>query len=365
MKDFEMNKNQILNKIHSILLDHGQQTIRIMEVCGTHTQSISKSGIQHLLPENVKLLSGPGCPVCVTSEYYIDMAIQLLLKENTILATFGDMLKVGGSKSSLSAYGRNNIYTVYSPEDVIPLAKQNPGKMVIFLAVGFETTAPLIAATIKNVFESGLNNLLFLTSLKRMEPVLRLILNENKSTIDGFLLPGHVAAILGANAFRFVTDEFHIPAVVCGFETSDVVAGILLLLDQITGQKPVSLTNYYGRCVRSDGNILAQEYIEEVFKRESGAWRGIGVINDSAFVINDKYQVLDAKHRFNLSEDRMLGRPTCQCSDIILGIKAPCECLQFGKQCTSDHPLGPCMISSEGACAIHYRYGRFLNCTAK
>lgn len=360
-----MNRNQILDKLHSTLLDDDQRTIRIMEVCGTHTQSISKSGIQYLLPENIKLLSGPGCPVCVTNESYIDMAIQLLLKGNNILATFGDMLKVRGSKSSLSSYRQNNIYTVYSPEDAIPLAKQNPDKMVIFLAVGFETTAPLIAATIKNVFESGLDNLLFLTSLKRMEPVLRLILNEDKNRVNGLLLPGHVAAILGANAFRFVTDEFHIPAVICGFDTSDIVAGIAGLLDQITGLSPVSFMNCYERCVRPEGNKLAQGYIEEVFKRGNGTWRGIGAINDSTFIINEKYHELDAKRRFNLSEDVIQGVSTCQCSDIILGIKSPSECLQFGKRCTSDHPLGPCMISSEGACAIHYRYGRFLNCTAK
>lgn len=360
-----MNRNQILDRLHSTLLEDDQKTIRIMEVCGTHTQSISKSGIQYLLPENIKLLSGPGCPVCVTNESYIDMAIQLLLKENTILATFGDMLKVRGSKSSLSSYMQNNIYTVYSPEDAIQLAKQNPDKMVVFLAVGFETTAPLIAATIKNVFESSLDNLLFLTSLKRMEPVLRLILNEDKSRVDGLLLPGHVAAILGADAFRFVTDEFHIPAVVCGFETLDIVEAILLLLNQITGHNPVSFANGYERCVRSDGNKLAQDYIEEVFKLGNATWRGIGAINDSAFVIKEKYQELDAKRRFSLSENEIQGVSTCQCSDIILGIKTPCECIQFGKRCTSDHPLGPCMISSEGACAIHYRYGRFFNCTVK
>ncbi|MBN7773966.1 hydrogenase formation protein HypD [Clostridium aminobutyricum] len=360
-----MDKERLIDRIEGFLQEAELKPIRIMEVCGTHTQAISKSGIRYLLPNQVKLLSGPGCPVCVTNEAYIDMAIDLISQENVILATFGDMLKVTGSTSCLAEKKTNNVYTVYSPEDAVDLALKHQDKTVIFLAVGFETTAPIIAATIKNVFENGPTNLLFLTSLKRMEPVIRLILNEDKKRIDGLILPGHVAAVLGAEAFRFVTDEFKIPSVVCGFEAKDMAEGIHLLLDQITGRTPLSFANLYDRCVSPGGNKLAQQYINEVFEVKDGIWRGIGKVHNSALMINQKYKRLDATHKFTLSEKMYPESSHCQCSEIILGMKSPFECHLFGEGCTTEHPLGPCMISSEGACAIHYRYGRVHNCLAK
>lgn len=336
-----------------------QKTIRIMEVCGTHTQSIAKSGIRYILPEHIKLLSGPGCPVCVTNESYIDTAIDLLSHKNIILATFGDMLKVKGTYLNLAEIKTNhNIVTVYSPEDAIELALKRPDKTIVFLAVGFETTAPVIAAAVKNVYENGPDNLLFFTALKRMEPVLRLILKDDRKRIDGLICPGHVAAVLGAEAFRFVTDEFHIPAVLCGFETEDIKNGIDQLLDQIEGRKPVAFLNLYRRCVSSAGNRLAQNYIREVFGIEDGYWRGIGQVPDSALGLYGKYQRLDAKIKFCLTEKMNLKPTDCGCREIILGMKAPYECRQFGVNCTPENPLGPCMISSEGACSAHYRYGR-------
>lgn len=338
-----------------------EKTVRIMEVCGTHTQAIAKSGIRYLLPKHVKLLSGPGCPVCVTHESYIDGAIDLLSYKNVILATFGDMLKVKGTYASLSEIKRkDSIFTVYSPEDAITLAQKYPHKTVVFLAVGFETTAPIIGATIKNVFEQGPENLLFLTALKRMEPILRFILENEENRIDGLLCPGHVASVLGGDAFRFVTKEFNLPAVVCGFQGEDMKKGIFSLLDQIEGKQPLTFLNLYPNCVRKLGNPLAKEFINEVYETEDGFWRGVGEVGDSALVIKEKYQRLDAKKRFPISEKITLKPSVCQCSEIILGRKAPYECIQFGVNCTPENPLGPCMISSEGACSAHYKYGRVI-----
>ncbi len=337
-----------------------QKTIRIMEVCGTHTHSISKSGIRYLLPKHIKLLSGPGCPVCVTNESYIDMAINLLSHENIILATFGDMLRVKGTYSSLAeTKTSNNVITVYSPVDAISLAIKNIDKIIVFLAVGFETTAPIIAAAIKNVYENGPENLFFLTALKRMEPVLRLILSNDRKRIDGLICPGHVAAVLGSDAFRFVTEEFQIPAVVCGFEAGNIKQAIFDLIEQIEGIKPVAFSNLYECCVSPLGNRKAQEFINEVFDTGDGYWRGIGEISNSALIINEKFKKLDVKLKFNISERAVLKPNFCRCSEIILGIKAPYECKLFGVSCTPDNPLGPCMISSEGACSAHYKYGRF------
>lgn len=338
-----------------------KKTIQIMEVCGTHTQAISKSGIRYLLPNYVKLLSGPGCPVCVTNESYIDVAIDLLSHEDVILVTFGDMLKVKGTSSSLAEKKmKDNVVTVYSPEDAIALAQKWPEKTVVFLAVGFETTAPIIAATIKNTYKNGPENLFFLTALKRMEPILRFILEDKRNKIDGLICPGHVASVLGADAFQFVTEEYRVPAVVCGFEAEDMKTGIYNLLDQIEGKSPVSFMNLYGRCVSDIGNNLAKEWMDEVFQKEDGYWRGIGKVSNSALGLRGEYQRLDAKNKFHISEEIILNPSACQCREIILGLKAPYECKQFGVRCTPENPLGPCMISSEGACSAHYRYGRVI-----
>ena len=343
-----------------------KNTIRILEVCGTHTHSISKSGIRYLLPKHIQLLSGPGCPVCVTSESYIDMAIDLIEDKNIVLATFGDMLKVKGTCSSLAERkSNNNIITVYSPEDAVILATKNPDKIVVFLAVGFETTVPIIAAVIKDVYENGPNNLFFLTALKLMEPVLRKILANDRKRFDGLICPGHVAAVMGSDAFRFVTDEFHIPSVICGFEAEDIKKGIFDLIDQIEGRKPVAFSNLYERCVNPQGNTRAQQFINEVFQISDGNWRGIGQVSNSALVLNDKYQKLDAKNKFDINEKALTKLTLCRCSEIILGIKAPYECKQFGVNCTPENPLGPCMISSEGACSAHYKFGRFTTCQIK
>lgn len=343
------------------MMNEDKKIIRILEVCGTHTQAIVKSGIRYILPNYVKLLSGPGCPVCVTSESYIDMAMDLLSNEEVILATFGDMLKVKGTFYSLfEKKTKENVVILYSPEDAIVLAQKNPEKKVVFLAVGFETTAPIIATTIKNVQENGPENLFFLSALKRMEPILRFILEDDRNKINGLICPGHVASVLGSDAFRFITEDFHLPAVVCGFEAEDIKKGVHLLLDQIDGKSSVTFANLYERCVRTTGNKLAKDYMEEVFHIEDGYWRGIGKVPNSALGLDKKYQNLDAKYKFGVKEKIIPKPSSCQCGEIILGLKTPYECKQFAVSCTPENPLGPCMISSEGACSAHYKYGKVV-----
>lgn len=354
-----MSDTRIFEKLNRCIKNIQEHDIRIMEVCGTHTRAVTKSGIRYLLPQQVKLLSGPGCPVCVTQESYIDMAIELLDNEGVIFATFGDMMKVKGTYKSLwdKQIEGAKIAVVYSPEDALVIASKNRDKLIIFAAVGFETTAPLIAATVKLAKSNGLDNLLFFTALKCMEPVIRYILQDERNKINAIICPGHVAAIKGADYFRFITDEFAIPAVVCGFEATDIAAGICLLLDKMAGERPLEFVNLYKRCVSSLGNTVAQQMINEVFDVADGVWRGIGIIGKSALVLNEKFESLDAAKRFGLDVNHCSPPASCLCSEILLGIKLPHQCRYFRTICTPDHPSGPCMVSSEGACAVHYRYG--------
>lgn len=353
-----MEENRI-KSIQSYFDQFTGQEIRIMEVCGTHTHAISKTGIRAILPKNVQLLSGPGCPVCVTTEAVIDMALEILEFDHVILATFGDMMKVKGSCYSLSDKNthRSKIKVIYSPEEVLSFAMNHTDINVVLVAVGFETTAPLIALTVKLSQEKGIKNLYFLTALKCMEPAIRYILLDDRHKINAILCPGHVASIKGAEYFRFITEEFSIPAVVCGFNKEDIVAGLNLLLEQITGVRKVEFHNLYQRCVTEKGNTIAQSMIKEVFDIADGDWRGIGTINNSAFVLKDNYKHLDAMLKFGLKIKQNSNRENCLCSEIILGRKLPYECGLFGDICTPEHPLGPCMISSEGACSAHFKYG--------
>jgi len=354
-----MNNNRIVERLYRCFEDIHGENIRIMEVCGTHTRAISKSGIRYMLPKEVLLLSGPGCPVCVTPESYIDMAIEILNLDGVVLVTFGDMMKVKGTYFSLSdkqAQG-SEITVVYSPEDALTIAAKNRDKLIVFITVGFETTAPLIAVTVKLAKARGLDNLFFLTALKCMEPAIRFILQDERNKINAMICPGHVASIKGAEHFRFITEEFGIPAVVCGFESQDITAGICLLLEQLTGKRHIEFVNLYKRCVSFTGNAIAQCMINEVFDVADGDWRGIGIIRNSALVLNDKYESLDAVKRFEIKIEQYSSPVNCLCSEILLGLKLPWQCSLFGSVCTPEHPSGPCMVSSEGACAAHFRYG--------
>lgn len=333
-------------------------SMNVMEVCGTHTNAISKSGIRSLLPGNITLLSGPGCPVCVTDESHIDAAIQLLDKHNVILATFGDMMRVRGTHGSIAdrLNKRKDIAVVYSPLDCLELAKSNSERQVVFFAVGFETTAPSIALTIKLAYENKLYNLSFLTSLKLMPPVLRSILREKQRGIDGIICPGHVAAVMGAGYFRFITEEYKVSAAVCGFEALDIAAGLHFLFKQYSTCTDAAFVNLYKTCVTEGGNKAAGKISEEVFDISNSNWRGIGEIKESALVLNDRYNCFDALRKFDMKLKKTSYSQQCNCRDVLLGNIVPYECKLYGKECTPQKPAGPCMISSEGSCSTYYRY---------
>ena len=335
--------------------------IRIMEICGTHTHQIARFGIRKLLTPKIHLVSGPGCPVCVTEPGYIDALITLLKHESIMIATFGDLLRVRGSLGCLEeqkALGKS-VVTVYSPEDVLSLSKENKNRSIVFAAVGFETTAPLYAVLIQTAQKEKIRNLYLLTALKRMEPVIQFILGDARIRVDGILCPGHVAAITGIKPFLPITDDYHIPSVICGFEEIDLITSISILCKQITGESPVQLINTYKLCVSDAGNQAALSLMNQVFKISDVNWRGIGKIKDSALVLNSDYQDYDALKRFGL-EIKLDSQPLpleCACGQVMIGETTPDMCANFGYHCTPQHPIGPCMISSEGACAAYYRYG--------
>ncbi|AOY78291.1 hydrogenase formation protein HypD [Clostridium formicaceticum] len=345
----------LINEVNSMATEE----IKIMEVCGTHTQMIAKLGLKTLLASKIKLLSGPGCPVCVTEEKYIDWAIEVLNGFNVTVATFGDLMRVRGIRGSLlEEKGKGkDVRIIYSPLDLIEMAEKNRGKQIVFLGVGFETTAPIIALAIKTTSERGIDNLYFLTSIKLMPPILHYILKESQNQIHGFICPGHVATIKGADYFKFINREYHVPAAVCGFEAIDIVAGIYYLVKQITQKKEEAFQNLYKRCVSFQGNTTANLLIGEVFNILEGEWRGIGNIQNSSLEINEKYARFDARKVFVVERQQVKASMGCDCKDILLGKKTPQECKLFKEGCNPMNPHGPCMVSTEGACAIAYRYG--------
>lgn len=349
---------QIVNTLIRDINRMADRDIKIMEVCGTHTQMISKLGLRTLLSPKIKLLSGPGCPVCVTEEGYIDSAIIILRDHSPIMATFGDLMRVKGSEGCLldeKAKGKD-IRVVYSPMDLIESAESNRDRKFVFLGVGFETTAPVIALAIKTAAERDIKNLYFLTSIKLMQPILHYILKQPESQIQGLICPGHVAAVKGADYFNFLGKEYGIPAAVCGFEALDIVGGIHYLVENITQDKKGTFENLYKRCVRPEGNVKAKELMEEVFEISNGVWRGIGSVENSSLIIRGEYSYLDAARVFEVNNEFKKAQGACECREILLGNKAPGECRLFSRVCKPLNPVGPCMVSTEGACAIAYRY---------
>ena len=347
----------ILNKINKI--NPLKKPIRIMEVCGTHTRAIFRHGIRSILPENISLLSGPGCPICVTDQHDIDLFIQAARLPKTIVTTFGDMMRVPGCQSSLMIEKANGhaVQVVQSAMDAIHIAKNHPDQEVIFLGVGFETTAPTIAATIHDAHNIGIRNFSIISSHKCIVPGLMHLLSLESLHIDGLLLPGHVSSIVGVNVYYPIVNQFKIPSVIAGFEPVDILYAIEKLVDMIIHKKP-DLENAYSRVVTSEGNTKALDIIREYFIANDVMWRGLGMIPNSGLELRPNYYKFDAIHKFNLSLAQPDLKPSlnCSCGDILIGAKQPPECLLFLKQCTPEHPIGPCMVSSEGSCGLYARF---------
>lgn len=353
-----LTNSEILEKIAK--MDVGN--VKLMEVCGTHTMAIAKSGLRSALPENIKLLSGPGCPVCVTPSEEIDAILKLSERDDVIIATYGDMIKVPGSihgknLASARALGAR-VEVCYSPLDAIEIAKENRGDEVVFLGVGFETTAPGTAAAILSAKNEGVRNFSVFSMLKTVEPALRALIAEEDFAVSGFLCPGHVASIIGARGFSFLADEFSIPCVVGGFSPREILVAVAKLLSQIEKKTP-RLENAYPDAVRDDGNRLAMKVIEDVFCRADATWRGLGKIENSALEIKEVLSDFDAKKKFDIKYEKAKKETSCRCGDVICGHIAPQECPLFGRACVPENPVGPCMVSGEGACAAAHKYGEF------
>jgi len=331
--------------------------MKIMEVCGTHTVAIARHGLRELMPENVTLLSGPGCPVCVTANRDIDLAIELGRQPGVTITTFGDMIKVPGSYSSLArekAEGRD-IRIVYSPLDAVALAHSDPDLQVVFLGVGFETTAPTVAAAIKTAARMGLKNFSVLAIHKTVPLALEALVNDPEVAIDGFILPGHVSTIIGPEPYRFLAEKYGVPGAVTGFEPVDVLQGVLSLVKQIAeGRAEIDIA--YSRGVSSNGNPTARALMAEIFEPSDSEWRGIGVIPGTGLAIREEFAEWDAARRFDVTPPEPKEIVGCQCGEVLRGVTLPYQCRLFGKGCTPEHPIGPCMVSSEGSCAAYYRY---------
>lgn len=332
--------------------------VKLMEVCGTHTVSIFRHGIRDLLPENVKLISGPGCPVCVTPNIHIDEALELCRQPNLIMTTFGDMMKVPGSYSSLAkekAQGAD-VRIVYSTMDAVRLAEENPDKEVVFFGIGFETTSPTIAVAVLNAEKKGLTNFSVVGAQKLIPEAIRTLLESREIGIDGFICPGHVSSILGTEPYSFISKEYQVPAVVIGFEPVDILQGIYMLIKQIeAGNARVEIQ--YTRGVSEKGNPVAREILFQVFEICDAQWRGIGNIPSTGLRFRREYEGFDAIKKFNIRIDKVKEHPGCICGDVLRGIKIPYECSLFGKACVPENPVGACMVSTEGTCAAYYKYG--------
>lgn len=336
-----------------------KKKISIMEICGTHTMEIAKSGIKSILPENIRLISGPGCPVCVTSVERIDNIIELSHNKDVIITTYGDMLKVTGSINGLSLEKRKaegaDIRIVYSPMEALEIAKKSLNKEVVFLGIGFETTTPNSAIAVEMAIKEGIKNFSLFSLHKRMEPVLRYLLSLKDFKVDGFICPGNVAVIIGEEGFEFLEKEYKIPSVICGFETGDILYSIYKLSEMIENNTPY-LLNEYIRVVKKKGNEKAKYVIDKYFELYDDIWRGIGTIKNSGYKLKKEYSDFDAVKKFSIDLKKYNMIENCRCGDVIKGRIEPYECEFFSKVCTPENPIGPCMVSSEGACAYYYKY---------
>ncbi|MGB8657563.1 MAG: hydrogenase formation protein HypD [Candidatus Zixiibacteriota bacterium] len=335
------------------------QQITLMEVCGTHTTAIFQSGIKTLLPPSIKLVSGPGCPVCVTPNQYLDRAIALSRLEDVIITTFGDMMRVPGSSSSLEKEKTrgSDVRVVYSTLDALRIARDDRAEKVVFLGVGFETTSPTVASVLKQTRKENVENFLVLCAHKLIPPAMAFLAQSPDLRVDGFLCPGHVSTIIGTKPYEFLAREHQIPCVIAGFEPLDVLQGILLLVQQIVEGKHL-VQNQYRRVVAPEGNPKAMNLVSEVFDPLDSLWRGIGVILGSGLKIKEDYARFDAENQIEVEVEPSFEPQACLCGEVIQGKKQPTDCGLFARDCSPESPVGPCMVSSEGTCAVYYKYGQ-------
>ena len=354
MKEYVENLKRKIDTVNKIGVK-----ANIMEVCGTHTAAISKFGLRSLLNSNINLISGPGCPVCVTPDMYIDYIYNLSLKKDIIIATYGDMIRVPGSnpKRTLEyamAEGAE-VKMVYSSIDALEIARNNPNKKVVFLGIGFETTSPHTAVALKEACQNGINNFYVLSMHKRVEPVMRALLEDKELKIDGFLCPGHVAAITGVKGFEFL-GEYKCCGVIAGFELDEIVNAIYTLIKNIKNND-FRLYNCYESLVKYDGNLKAVSIIDDVFEAKDDYWRGMGKISGSGLKIKKEFRDHDIETLYPLDKNAVHSSNSgCQCGDVLKGKIKPFECRLFKKVCTPENPVGPCMVSAEGSCAAYYKY---------
>ncbi len=354
---------QLLQQIERLVRGLGrdaQHPLKIMEVCGGHTHTLFKFGLESMLPEGIEMVHGPGCPVCVLPVGCIDDAIAIATQPDVIFTTFGDTLRVPGSHKSLlqcKAEGAD-IRTVYSPSDALAIARQSPDRDVVFFGIGFETTAPSAALTLLQAHDEGLSNFFLFSTHITIIPTLQALLEDPTLQIDGFIGPGHVTMVIGTEPYEALCQVHHKPIVISGFEPLDLLQSIVMLLEQFqTGRCAVE--NQYKRVVQHSGNRIAQEALEKVFlPRERFEWRGLGSIPHSGLQIRPAYAHLDAEKRFVLPARSVPDPKACQCGDVLKGAIKPWQCKVFGTACTPETPIGACMVSSEGACAAYYNYGR-------
>lgn len=342
----------LIQKIHAV----STRPVQLMEVCGTHTVAFFRYGIRGLLPHHVRLISGPGCPVCVTPNSDIDLAIALSRQKRVILAVFGDMMRVPGSTSSLQkekAEG-GDVRIVTSSIEALRIAKENPDKRVVFFAIGFETTSPTIAVALLQTKTQGIRNLYFLNSQKRIPSTIRTLLKSEKVGIDGFILPGHVSAIIGTHPYQFISNEFDLPAVITGFEPLDILQGVWMLVRQIE-QKRAAVEIQYRRAVFKEGNPVAVNKIEEAFEKDGALWRGLGWIQDSGYSFKEALKDRDARS-LEVEVEPSKDHPGCLCGEVLQGTRTPLDCGLFKRVCSPENPVGPCMVSMEGTCATYYKY---------
>lgn len=348
---------KVIRRLADNIGKYDGKPLKFMEVCGTHTMAIAKYGVQTLLPTKIKLISGPGCPVCVTSSFFVNASIDLARRQGFIIATFGDMMRIPGDTSTLAeekAKGAD-IRVIYSPLDALSIARENPSKQIVLLSVGFETTTPVIALAIIKAQMESLQNFTVLTANKTMPKAMKVLASDSALGIDGFIYPGHVSAITGIDFFTKLSEKYQIPGVVAGFEPWDILSAVAMLTHQSI-QAKYNVKNLYRRVVRTQGNPLALAKMNEVFMPCDASWRGIGMIPGSGLTLRHPYEAFDAWKVFALPMRETPEPAGCRCGEILKGQKIPAECELFGTACTPERPVGACMVSSEGACAAFYRY---------